>query len=49
VNRAQKVIARDEAVNSMEIEIDEMTRTILALRQPAASDPGSPLAGSQSA
>lgn len=38
VNRAQKVIAKDKAVNSMEVEIDEMTRTILALRQPAASD-----------
>ena len=38
VGRAQKVIDRDENINSMELEIDEMTRTILALRQPAASD-----------
>jgi len=36
--RAHKVIERDHAINAMEIEIDEMTRTILALRQPAASD-----------
>jgi len=36
--RAHKVIARDSAINALEIEIDEMTRTILALRQPAASD-----------
>ena len=36
--RAQKVIERDHAINALEIEIDEMTRTILALRQPAASD-----------
>jgi len=36
--RAQKVIARDSTINNLELEIDEMTRTILALRQPAASD-----------
>ncbi len=36
--RAHKVIERDHAINAMEIEIDEMSRTILALRQPAASD-----------
>jgi len=37
-NRAHKVINRDYAINDLEIEIDEMTRTMLALRQPAASD-----------
>lgn len=36
--RAYKVIERDKAINALEIQIDEMTRTILALRQPAASD-----------
>ena len=36
--RAHKVIERDHAINALEVEIDEMTRTILALRQPAASD-----------
>jgi len=36
--RARKVIARDRAINDMELEIDLMTRNILALRQPAASD-----------
>jgi len=36
--RAYKVIDRDHDINALEIEIDEMTRTILALRQPAASD-----------
>jgi len=36
--RAHKVIERDQAINDLEIEIDEMTRTMLALRQPAASD-----------
>ncbi|NWF38039.1 phosphate signaling complex protein PhoU [Mariprofundus sp. NF] len=36
--RAHKVIERDHTINAMEIEIDEMTRTMLALRQPAASD-----------
>jgi len=38
VNKARKVIERDKAINALEVEIDEMTRTILALRQPAASD-----------
>jgi len=32
------VIERDVNINDLELEIDEMTRTILALRQPAASD-----------
>ncbi|MFQ5518490.1 MAG: phosphate signaling complex protein PhoU [Mariprofundus sp.] len=36
--RAHKVIARDYAINALEMEIDDMTRTMLALRQPAASD-----------
>jgi phosphate transport system protein len=36
--RALKVIERDKAINALEIQIDEMTRTILALRQPAAGD-----------
>jgi len=36
--RARKVIERDNAINTLELQIDEMTRTILALRQPAASD-----------
>jgi len=36
--RAHKVIDRDSNINDLEIEIDEMTRTLLALRQPAASD-----------
>ena len=36
--RAHKVIDRDHDINALELEIDEMTRTILALRQPAASD-----------
>ncbi|ATX81505.1 phosphate transport system protein [Mariprofundus ferrinatatus] len=36
--RAHKVIERDHAINALEVEIDEMTRTMLALRQPAASD-----------
>ena len=38
VERARKVIERDKAINALEIEIDEMSRTILALRQPAAGD-----------
>ncbi len=38
VKRAHKVIERDHDINALEIEIDEMTRTMLALRQPAASD-----------
>ncbi|RLL55524.1 phosphate transport system regulatory protein PhoU [Mariprofundus sp. EBB-1] len=36
--RAHKVIDRDHAINTLEVEIDDMTRTILALRQPAAGD-----------
>jgi len=36
--RAYKVIQREDDINTLELEIDEMTRTILALRQPAASD-----------
>jgi len=36
--RAHKVIDRDANINDLELEIDDMTRTILALRQPAASD-----------
>ena len=38
VDKARKVIARDKAINALEVEIDEMTRTLLALRQPAAGD-----------
>ncbi len=38
VKRAHKVIERDSSINALEIEIDEMTRNIIALRQPAASD-----------
>jgi len=36
--RAYKVIERDSAINDLELEIDEITRNILALRQPAAGD-----------
>ena len=36
--RAEKVIERDKTINALEVEIDEMTRSILALRQPAAGD-----------
>jgi len=36
--RAHKVIDRDSAINNLELEIDEITRTTLALRQPAAGD-----------
>jgi len=36
--RARKVIERDTAINTLELQIDEMTRNILALRQPAAGD-----------
>jgi len=36
--RAHKVIARDMAINALEVEIDDMTSSMLALRQPAASD-----------
>lgn len=35
---AEKVIAGDRDVNRAEVEIDEMCRRLLALRQPAASD-----------
>jgi phosphate transport system protein len=35
---AEKVKAQDREVNRMEVEIDEMCRRLLALRQPAASD-----------
>lgn len=38
VDRARKVIARDKAINALEVEIDEMTRAMLALRQPAGGD-----------
>jgi len=36
--RANKVIEREGSINDMELDIDAMTRNILALRQPAASD-----------
>jgi len=36
--RANKVIDREDNINDLELEIDEMNRNILALRQPAASD-----------
>jgi len=36
--RAHKVIERDTVINALEIQIDEMARSILALRQPAAGD-----------
>jgi phosphate transport system protein len=35
---AESVIAKDRDINNMEIEVDEMCLTVLALRQPAASD-----------
>lgn len=35
---AEKVIAADLEVNRLEVDIDELCRKILALRQPAASD-----------
>ncbi|WP_426753288.1 phosphate signaling complex protein PhoU [Myxococcus sp. Y35] len=35
---AEKVVAADKDVNRLEVEIDELCRKILALRQPAASD-----------
>ena len=35
---AEKVISGDKDVNRAEVEIDEMCRRLLALRQPAASD-----------
>lgn len=37
-DRAHKVIEHEKSINDLELEIDEMTRNILALRQPAASD-----------
>jgi len=36
--RAHKVIEKDKAINALEMEIDSMTRQMLALRQPAAGD-----------
>ena len=38
ISLAEKVIQRDKTVNTMELEIDEYCTTILARRQPAASD-----------
>src|SRR5262245_44279525 len=35
---ARTVVQRDEEIDRLEIEIDEMTLQLLALRQPAASD-----------
>jgi len=35
---ARRTIERDKAVNALEVQCDEMTRRILVLRQPAASD-----------
>ncbi|AGC46534.1 MULTISPECIES: phosphate signaling complex protein PhoU [Myxococcus] len=35
---AEKVVHADKDVNRLEIEVDELCRRILALRQPAASD-----------
>lgn len=35
---AEKVVAADKDVNRLEVDIDELCRKILALRQPAASD-----------
>jgi len=35
---ARKTVERDKAVNALEVQCDEMTRRILALRQPAAGD-----------
>ncbi len=37
-DKARKVMERDKAINALEVQIDEMTRTLLALRQPAAGD-----------
>src|SRR5258708_17730965 len=37
-NLAEKVKEADAEVNRLEVEIDDMCRRILALRQPAASD-----------
>lgn len=38
IDRAHKVIERDSSINALEVEIDELTRNIIALRQPAAGD-----------
>jgi len=38
VEKARKVIAKDSTINALEVEIDERTRALLALRQPAAGD-----------
>lgn len=35
---ARKTIKRDEAINALEVQCDEMTRDILVRRQPAAGD-----------
>ncbi len=35
---AEKVVTGDREINRIEVEIDEMCRRLLALRQPAASD-----------
>lgn len=35
---AEQVIASDEEINRLEVDVDELCRKILALRQPAASD-----------
>ena len=35
---AESVVASDREVNRLEVEIDEICRRLLALRQPAASD-----------
>lgn len=35
---ANKTIKRDEAINALEVQCDEMTRDILVRRQPAAGD-----------
>lgn len=35
---ARKTIKRDEAINALEVQCDELTRDILVRRQPAASD-----------
>ncbi len=35
---ARKTIERDKAINALEVQCDDLTRRILVLRQPAASD-----------